>query len=167
LYMADRCRNCPYFLRAIGSCPWRPEYLAFNPISLLLDPSFLAKLNSELQPRAMDFPTDDPELKALYFQGTELYRPMLIGQPLTDEILYYTIFLMQWLFEMFVVCASVLMYYMIPIYVVAYLCTRKSGHLRVLIILVQLKIVSLILSHIKGSIEDLPQMVCTLSGGVE
>ena len=75
--------------------------------------------------------------------------------------------MMQWLIEMFVVSVSVLMYYMIPIYVVAYLCTRKSGHLRVLIILVQLKIVSLILSHVKGSMEDIPQMVCTLNGGVE
>ena len=74
-------------------------------------------------------------------QGLDLYRPMFLGMPKVDEVIYYTVFLMSWIFELLVSLFAVILFLVVPIYAWMYFTKRKPATLRVMIALVVLKIV--------------------------
>jgi hypothetical protein len=64
-----------------------------------------------------------------------------MGRPRVDEVIYYVLFLMSWMFELLVAFFAVLLFLVVPIYGCMYYAKRKPATLRVMISLVVLKLV--------------------------
>jgi len=70
---------------------------------------------------------------------------MFMGMPRVDEVIYYVLFLMSWVFELLVAFFAVLLFLAVPIYGWMYYAKKKPATLRVMISLVVLKLVWVIL----------------------
>lgn len=66
---------------------------------------------------------------------------MMLGMPKVDEVFYYTIFLMNWVFELLVSLIAVIVFLLVPFYAAMYLHFRKPATLRTIFSLVALKVV--------------------------
>ena len=142
--MTQRCSRCPLLLRLTEACPWKPEFLILNPVKLLTESPFLENFNRGILSWTTQVPVDFYNRNS-YRQGNNMFRPLFFGKPSVDEVMYYTVFLLSWVFELFVTFAAVCTFFLIPIFIIAYARNRKPRNLRIFIILVHLKILWVVL----------------------
>lgn len=89
---------------------------------------------------------------------------MFLGNPKLDEIIYYMLFLLHWVFEMLTTAGALFLASIVPIYFFVYYFQRKPANLRVVLVLVSLKLLWLVLRAGQVYGEDFG-FTCDLSGG--
>lgn len=161
--MTQRCSRCPLVFRLTEACPSKPEFLLWNPVKLLTESPFLEKFNRGILSWTTQVPVDFYN-KNLYRQGENLFRPQFFGQPSVDEVMYYTIFLLSWVFELFATFAAVVTFFLIPFFIIAYAYNRKPRNLRVFIILVHLKFLWAVLQSFTNKDIEQPSYTCLTDG---
>ena len=162
--LARRCAQCPLILRVAEACPWRSEFLLLHPVKLLTESDFLRRFNEDFEGWSQSLPNDNPELKAAYQQGDDLYRPMILGMPRVDEVIYYTAFLMSWLLEILVSLSAAMIFLIVPIYAALFIVNRKPVFLRIIISLVTLKSMTVVFHMLQIYQLDEQAFTCDLYG---
>lgn len=84
--------------------------------------------------------------------------------PKVDEVIYYTIFLMNWVFELLVSLVAVMAFLLVPFCAAMYLHSRKPATLRAIITLVSLKVVWVIFHVFQIHELDQPAFTCDIYG---